>query len=181
MQHPYMLPPGHRAIPLSSLRYHEEERATPLLRARDPAATLMLDLQRDSVLTVTEETDLDLVLDAMFRLGIRVLMVVHEGALVGVVSLPDAQRPRPIDHATAGSIPARRPQVADVMVSSALVPSIDWHVIQQCTIADLAEIFSGSGAPYLLVLEDQGPKLSRVRGLVPRERLERRLTPRLAL
>jgi predicted transcriptional regulator len=176
MQHPYLLPLEHRAIPLSSLRYRGSEHGVaPLLRARDPAASIMVDLQRDSVLTVTEEVYVQVVLDVMFRLGIRLLPVVRENALVGVLSLQDAQQPNPNRSTVAKA--ACRLRVSDVMVPSALVPVIEWQTLQQCSVGDLAEIFTGSAAQYLVVLEDETPKLSRVRGLIARERLERQLNP----
>jgi CBS domain-containing protein len=183
MPQPYLLPPEHRAIPLASLRRHDHN-AAPALKANDPAVTVMVDFRRDPVLTVTEDMDVESALDGMFRLGVRVFLVVREGAVVGVLSIHDARR-----------VPAQRPAVAsggeramraaacdtvyvaDVMVPCTQAPAIDWLTLQQCRIRDLGEIFDGYGADYLLVLEDDTNVRSRVRGLMTRDRVERQLSP----
>ncbi len=166
MQHAYLLPLEHHAIPLASLRYPGRQ-TTPASRVSDPAASLMVDLQRDAVLTITEDIDLEMALDAMFRLGVRLFLVVRASAVVGVLSIEDLRRsqfPRSLQ------TEAMR-RVADVMVPCPQAPAIDWQTLQRCCIGDLAEIFGGCGAPYLMVLEDETPRCSRVRGLIPRERL----------
>lgn len=172
MQRPYLLPPEHRAVPLASLRYSESCNGSPLLlRTRDRASSLMVDLQRDCVVSVTEDFKLEAALDAMFRLGMRVLLVVRDDAVVGVLSLRDAQRLH-ISTLEPGKA-AVDSRVADLMATWSHVPAIDWVMLQQCCISDLAEIFAGSDSEYLVVLEDEGPRAIRVRGLITRERLDR--------
>lgn len=176
MQHPYLLPREHHAIPLAALRCRSHAgNASPALRPSDPAASIMVDLERDPFLTVTEDTDLERALDGMFRLGVRLFLVVRASTVVGVLSIQDARRPG----AHHGPLPesglVSRARVVDAMVPCAQVPAIDWRVLHQCSIGDLAEIFAGSGAQYLVVLEDETPRCSRLRGLVARERLDRSL------
>ncbi len=78
MQSLSALPSGHQAIPLQALR-HSEQSSHTRPRASDRAVGVMIDLQRDPVLTVTEEMDIEWVLDAMFRLGVRIVLVVRDG------------------------------------------------------------------------------------------------------
>jgi hypothetical protein len=166
MQRAYLLPLEHHAIPLASLRYPGRQ-TTPGSRVSDPAASLMVDLQRDAVLTITEDTDIEIALDAMFRLGARLFLVVRASAVVGVLSIQDVRRSQSVPSLRCEGI--RR--VADVMVPCPQAPAIDWLTLQRCCIGDLAEIFGGCGAQYLMVVEDETPKCSRVRGLIPRERV----------
>src|SRR5579862_4155809 len=91
MQQTFLLPREHQAIPLGALRGHNQG-ALPMLRSSDPAISAMLDFEHDSVLTVTEETDLETALDAMFRLGMRIFLVVRAAAVVGVLTLQGARR-----------------------------------------------------------------------------------------
>ena len=65
--------------------------------------------------------------------------------------------------------------VADVMVPAADMPAVDWQTIAEATVGDLVDIFEGSGAQHLVVLENETMDLSSVRGLIDRVRLERRL------
>jgi hypothetical protein len=55
------------------------------------------------------------------------------------------------------------------------VPAVDWQIIAGAQIRDLIEIFDGIGAQHMVVLENEKPNLSHVRGLVHRGRLERQL------
>jgi CBS domain-containing protein len=174
MQQPYLLPREHHAIPLGALRRrNRSDNSSAALRPNDPAVSVMVDLERDSFLTVTEDTDLERALDGMFRLGVRLFLVVRASAVVGVLSIQDARRPRAGHESGNGAV--SRSRVADAMIPCAQVPAIDWRVLHQCSIGDLAEIFAGSGAQYLVVLEDETPQCSRLRGLVARERLDRSL------
>jgi CBS domain-containing protein len=169
------LPREHQAIPLDALRSHHPG-GLPVLRRSDPAVSAMLDLEHEPVLTVTEQMDLEAALDAMFRLGMRIFLVVRATAVVGVLSLQEARRA----WSGAGeraSERARRLQVADVMVPWALAPAVDWAMLRQWSLGDLSEIFAGSETAYLIVLEDDLTSGSRLRGLIARERVERQLSP----
>jgi hypothetical protein len=57
---------------------------------------------------------------------------------------------------------------------------VDWQVVEEAQIRDLVDIFEGSGAQHLLVLENENAQLCAVRGLIHRERLERQLGTRWA-
>jgi CBS domain-containing protein len=172
MQPTFLLPREHQAIPLGTLRSHNQG-SLPLLRRTDPAVSAMLDFEHESVLTVTEETDLETALDAMFRLGMRIFLVVRSTAVVGVLTLPEVRRawaaPSPRD---SGCCQLR---VADAMIPCAQAPAVDWTMLQQWSLGDLSEIFAGTEADYLVVLEDDLITGSRLRGLVARERVERQL------
>ncbi len=133
----------------------------PSLKISDPAVHAMSDFQQDAAQTVGEEVQLECALDQMFRQGVRALVVVREGAVTGLLTLEQAQAA------------ARR--VAEAMTPVADVPAIDWQVIESSQVRDLVEIFEGSGAHHLVVVENDGANLARIRGLVDRDRLRRQL------
>ena len=164
MERPYLLPRESRAIPIAALRAHFP---APTLRIGDPAVRAMTDYRRDPLLIVTEEQAIEQVLDEMFRLGVRAFPVVREHVMTGLIT---------IEHAR--TVPGRTLRVLDVMTPASDVPAIDWQVIEEAHVRDLMEIFDGSGARHLVVLESQSPTLSSVRGLIHRERLERQLGTR---
>jgi hypothetical protein len=175
MQQTFLLPREHHAIPLGALRSHHPG-GLPLLRRSDPALSAMLDFEHEPVLTVTEEMDLESTLDAMFRLGMRIFLVVRGAAVVGVLTLQEARSAwaAPADRASQCT---RRLRVSEVMVPAALAPAVDWKMLQQWSLGDLSEIFAGSETHYLVVLEDDLASGSRLRGVIARERVERQLRP----
>ncbi len=147
----------------------------PQLKLNDPAVRAMNDFLSDPPLTVVEDIALEAVLDGMFRLGVRAMLVVRDRTVVGLITAEDARGSQlPRQHRGArgdGSFP----RVADVMTASFDVPAIDWQTLQESRISDLIEIFEGMRVGHLVVLQSESANLSTVRGLIHRDRLERQL------
>jgi len=135
------------------------------LRSSDPAVRGMTDFQRQPPLTATEDRDLDMTLDDMFRLGVRAFLVVRDLTVVGLVTAEDIRRAR-----RSGAT-----RVHEVMTAATDMPAIDWQTLQDSTIRDLMEIFEGASVHHLVVLESEDAQRAQVRGLVHRSRVERRL------
>ncbi|MGH8205264.1 MAG: CBS domain-containing protein [Steroidobacteraceae bacterium] len=181
MQRPYLFTSTRAAVPVASLRHHAH---APALKINDPAVRAMTDFQREPPLTVTEDMALEQVLDEMFRSGVRAMLVVRGSIVAGLITAENADdhgaaRPRR-GAAGAGLQPRRAARVADVMTPSADVPAVDWQTIEEAQVRDLVEIFEGSGAQHLVVLENEAADRSSVRGLILRGRLERQLGNRWA-
>lgn len=168
MDRPYLLPRERDPIAVGTLRHHGH---APALKISDPATRAMTDFKHDAVLTVTEDLALQEVLDEMFRFGVRAFLVVRERVVTGLITTEHARA----EHRAIRSGSLR---VVDVMTPSAQVPAIDWQVLQEAQVRDLVEIFEGSGAAHLVVLENESPLVASVRGLIHRERLERQLSGR---
>jgi len=175
MRATYLLPRELHATAVTSLR----QGTHGALKISDPAARVVTDFRRDTALTVTEDLALEFVFDEMFRLGARAFLVVREQVVTGLITAEHARADSTLERLRSrpGAVTDRL-RVADVMTASADVPAIDWRTIEVIRIGDLVEIFRGSGAQHLLVLEDEMPNLCRVRGLVHRVRLERQLGAR---
>jgi DeoR family transcriptional regulator, catabolite repression regulator len=159
VQRPYLLAPRRDATTIASLRHHTH---APPLKINDPAVRAMTDFQREPPLTVTEEMVLEQVLDEMFRSGVRAMLVVRGSLVTGLITAEHAEYSGP-------------QRVVDVMTPAMDVPAVDWQTIEDAQIRDLVEIFEGSGARHLVVLENDGADRSSVRGLIHRARLERQL------
>jgi hypothetical protein len=173
MHYPYLLPREGNSMPVASLRHH---RHAPPLKMDDPAARAMIDFQCVPPLTVTEDVVLEQALDEMFRLGVRAFLVVRERGVIGLVTVEHARGERRLEPLQDMRDEAHQGlRVADVMTLSAEVPAVDWQMIVGAQIRDLIEIFDGSGAQHMVVLENEVPNLSSVRGLIHRGRLERQL------
>ena len=133
----------------------------------------MSDFLDDPPRTIAEDAGLEEVVDLMFRLGVRVFLVVRDRSVIGLITAEDADAARRAHKGSGGT--AHEPRVVDVMTPAAEVPAIDWQTLQDSRISDLIEIFEGSGVRYLVVLQTETASWSTVRGLIQRQRLERQL------
>jgi hypothetical protein len=170
------------------------------LKLTDPAARAMSDFRREPVPQIAEELELPQALDMMFRQGVRASLVVREGRVTGLLAA-DQPRPTRLAAVQARTLASaqRAPRtlrsiaptdsvhhlpgplrVADAMTPAADLPAIDWQVIEDSQVRDLVEIFEGSGAHHLVVLENDSANCASIRGLVQRDRLERALGARWA-
>ena len=170
MNQAYLLAPQPSAIPALSPRLRPYP---PQLKPGDPAERAMNDFLHDPPRTVAQDAGLEEVIDHMFRLGVRAFLVVHDRSVIGLITAEHARDARRT--AAHGGAAVRDLRVADVMTPSHDVPAIDWQTLQDSRISDLIEIFEGSGVRYLVVLQTETSSWSTVRGLIHRQRLERRL------
>jgi hypothetical protein len=187
MNHRYFLPPRRDAVEAPSLRYPAY---APVLRVNDPATRAMTDFRQDAAPMVSEEVDLERALDEMFRVGTRAFLVLRESVVTGLLSAEQVQiaQGTAVNSRRSGTVngavlPAAFPvtlRVADIMTPAAQAPAVDWQVVEESLVRDLVDIFEGSGALHLLVLENENAQLAAVRGIIHRERLERQLGPRWA-
>jgi CBS domain-containing protein len=163
VQRPYLLAPEQHAAAVASLRHHPH---TPPLKISDPAVRAMTDFRREPPLIAAEDAAFEQALDEMFRLGVRALLVVRERAVTGLITT---------EHGDDAGPDAGMLCVADVMTPADEVPAVDWQTVADAQVRDLVEIFEGSGARHLMVLENEDAGRSSVRGLIHRGRLERQL------
>jgi CBS domain-containing protein len=133
----------------------------------------MSDFLDDPPRTIAEDAGLEEVVDLMFRLGVRVFLVVRDRSVIGLITAEDADAARRAHKRSGGT--AHEPRAVDVMTPAAEVPAIDWQTLQDSRISDLIEIFEGSGVRYLVVLQTETASWSTVRGLIQCQRLERQL------
>jgi predicted transcriptional regulator len=160
MKLPYLLAP-----PMMNARSSLRSRlSSPRLKPTDPAPRAMTDFLLDPPLTLNEDFRVREAVDQMFRLGVRAFLVSRERAVVGLMTAAEAVRSS-----------AQHLRVADAMTPTDDVPAIGWDTLGEARIADLIEIFDGTGVHHLLVLESHSATYSCVRGLIHRERMERQL------
>lgn len=170
MNPPFLLALQPSALPALSPRSRPHQ---PQLRQADPAVRAMSDFLDDPPRTIAEDAGLEEVVDHMFRLGVRVFLVVRDRSVIGLITAEDADAARRA-HRRRGDA-AHELRAVDVMTPALEVPAIDWQTLQESRICDLIEIFEGSGVRYLVVLQTETASWSTVRGLIHRQRLERQL------
>jgi CBS domain-containing protein len=146
------------------------------LRLRDAAVHTMTDFKSRIAITVGPDWQIDEALADMVRLGVRAMLVVKAGSVIGLVTSYDIEGTRPVLFAQPPHARRRDDiRVGDVMTKWADLPTVDWNTVQTATISDLLEIFSGVGVMHLLVVETDAQGAEAVRGLISRSRIERQL------
>ena len=146
------------------------------LRLRDAAVRTMTDFKSRIAITVGPDWQIDEALADMERLGVRAMLVVKAGSVIGLVTSYDIEGKRSVQFAQPPHARRREDiRVGDVMTKWEDLPTLDWHTLETATIADLLEIFSGVGVMHLLVVETDAQGEEAVRGLISRSRIERQL------
>jgi len=149
--------------------------AARLPRLNDAAAQVMTEFASGGARTVSEDCGLEAAQDEMFRWGARALLVLRGDCVVGVVTADGiaAERRAYVDGLDAD--PGAR--VDDLMTQVDEVPAIEWQTVLDATVRDVAEMFQGTGAQILIVVETETATEARVRGIFERSRLERQFGP----
>jgi CBS domain-containing protein len=146
------------------------------LRLRDAAVHAMTDFKSRIAITVGPDWQIDEALTDMMRLGVRAMLVVRAGSVLGLVTSYDIEGTRSVQFAQPPYARRREDiRVGDVMTQWADLPTVEWNTVQTATIADLLEIFCGVGVMHLVVVETDAKGAEAVRGLISRSRIERQL------
>jgi CBS domain-containing protein len=146
------------------------------LRLRDAAVHALTDFKSRIAITVGPDWQIDEALADMVRLGVRAMLVVRSGSVIGLVTSYDIEGKRSVQFAQPPHARRREDiRVGDVMTKWEDLPTLEWGTVQTATISDLLEIFSGVGVMHLLVVETDARGDEAVRGLISRSRIERQL------
>jgi CBS domain-containing protein len=142
---------------------------------------LMTDLAAEAPHVVTPERRIDDALGDMIAFGVRLLLVVRDGDVVGVVTSYDIMGERPIqflhDPLRSGT-PLRH---ADIQTGDIMTPIEDAHPLRYqwvsgATVREVVALFRARSDTHLLVVEDgTQPGEVIVRGIFSRTRLERQV------
>jgi CBS domain-containing protein len=173
VNHPYLLATPASPLATRSLRLRPLQ---PRLVASDPAVRAMNDFLENPPRTIADDTGIELIIDEMFRLGVRAFLVVREASVIGVLTAEDASAAREARRATLRKgVAGLEPRAVDIMTPTHDVPAIDWQTVQDARISDLLEIFEATDVRYLVVIQTETANWCTVRGLIYRRRLERQL------
>ena len=152
-----------------------------------PARELMTDFERTPPLTVAPSRHIDAALQDMVVGGVRSLLVVDEGELLGLVTAADLQGEKPIQFLQSpmcSSFPCKHSdvQVGDVMTPLYQLTTLDDATLHRTTAGEVLALLQLENLTHVLVMQSSGSGDCSVRGVFSRTRLERSLTatPRTA-
>lgn len=171
-----------RKVDAASLRIRAPRPNDTARRSTDvPARELMTDFERTSPLTVSPARHIDAALQDMVVGGVRSLLVVEEGQLLGFVTAADLQGEKPIQFLQSPyceSYPCKHADVhvRDVMTPLADLTLLDHATLDSVTAGDVLTLLRLENLSHLLVMQATVSGERSVRGVFSRTRLERSLT-----
>jgi len=157
--------------------------AAPVLPPTAPALEAMTDLATEAAHVVAPDRRIDEALHDMIAFGVRLLFVVDDHDVLGVITSYDITGERPIqflqDPFRSGK-PHRHVDVtvADIMTPVGEIRPLRLGWVAGATTADVAALFGSRPDTHLLVAEDEPGGGVVLRGIFSRTRLERQLDGR---
>ena len=144
------------------------------------ALTLMTDFTRECPAVVSLDRHINDALQDMIRAGVRALLVLEEGRVLGLITSYDIQGERPIVFLQSpaclqDTCEHHEVRVADIMTPVEQLPVLDMRIVQSACVGDVVETFKTSDYTHLVVIETQHGGTCRVCGLISRTWLERQL------
>ena len=170
-----------RRVDATSLRIRAPQPKDTTRRSTDvPARELMTDFERTTPLTVSPDRHIDAALQDMVVGGVRSLLVVEDGQLLGFVTAADLQGEKPIQFLQSPyceSYPCKHADVhvRDVMTPLAELTLLDHAALERVTAGDVLTLLRLEGLSHLLVMQAAVAGERSVRGVFSRTRLERSL------
>lgn len=154
--------------------------AAPPLPSTAPALDAMTDLASEAAHVVTSGRQIDEALRDMIAFGVRLLLVVHDHDVLGVITSYDITGERPIQFLQdpfRSGVPHRHADVtvADIMTPVSEIRPLRLAWLAGATVADVAALFRSRPDTHLLVAEDEPGGGVAIRGIVSRSRLQRQL------
>ncbi len=152
----------------------------PPLSPGAPALEAMTDLATAAAHVVTPGRQIDEALRDMVALGVRLLLVMDDHDLLGVITASDIIGERPIQFLQdpfASGKPLRHADVTveDIMTPVAELRPLRLAAVASASVADVAALFRSRPDSHLLVADDGPSGRMVIRGILSRRRLERRL------
>jgi CBS domain containing-hemolysin-like protein len=150
------------------------------LTRSSPGVRAMTDFSAETPVCVFPGRHIDDALQDMIRAGIRSLLVVDDGAVLGLITAADILGTRPIQflqNPLCESHPCRHQdvRVSDIMTPWAQLRLMDYYRVTAASAGDLADQLRDSDTTHILVIERAADNTIHVRGLLSRTRLLRQL------
>jgi CBS domain-containing protein len=160
-------------------------RVTPVMtpvRPTAPALEVMTDLAKEAPHIVEPDRPIDDALHDMIGFGVRLLLVVRDGDVVGLITSYDIMGERPIQFLQdpfASGKPHRHSdiKVADIMTSISDAHPLRLSWVAVATVGEVATLFKNCLETHLLVVDEEPRGGAVVRGIFSRTTLERQLGP----
>jgi CBS domain-containing protein len=157
-----------------------QEGPTALLTDPDPATSVLTDFTKSRPRTVEPGRKIDAALQEMIEAGVRMLLVMEQGHLTGLITAYEIQGQKPLQF--LGGSDCIHPQcrhedieVADIMTPVGDLPVLRLGDVRKARIGDILETFRESRKTHLLVVDQRDGFKNEIRGLISLTEIERQL------
>ena len=170
-----------RRVDAASLRIRAPRPNDTARRSTDvPARELMTDFESTTPLTIDPGRHVDAALQDMVVGGVRSLLVVENGQLLGFVTAADLQGEKPIQFLQSPYCESWPCTHSDVHVRDVMTPLQDLTLLDHATLdsvtaGDVLTLLRLEAITHLLVMQSTVSGECSVRGVFSRTRLERSL------
>ena len=142
----------------------------------DPAALVMTDFRLAPPITVPEHRMIDEALRDMVRFGVRALLVMRDDGVTGLITSYDIQGERPLQFLQGTTFTRHEEiEVGHIMTPWEQVPMVEWSMLEAARVSDVLEIFAGTAATHLVVVETPSIGAATVRGMLSRSQTQRQV------
>lgn len=158
-----------------------ESAAAVSLAPHAPAMRAMTDFSHEYPVVVAADRPIDDALHDMISIGVRALIVVEDGQVLGLITAADVLGERPLQFLRTPACEHGQCRHSDILVRDIMAPwsglrTLPYAWVRDATVADVVTELLAADVTHLLVLEDN-PNAggAALRGLFSRTRLERHL------
>ncbi len=133
----------------------------------DPAEVVMTDFKKVSPITIEPIVNIDMALEKMKTVGVRLLFVTDENDnIAGVITSYDIQGEKPIKYSQEHNINHNRIRVKMMMIPLEQIPALDIDFVRQSLVRHIVTTIQGLDRPHALVIEfDHQNNQQKIRGM----------------
>jgi hypothetical protein len=141
-----------------------------------PAIEVMTDFTVVNPVTIEPFFSLELALDRMKTMGVRLLLVTDEHDYInGIITSYDLQGEKPVRYAEATGIGHREINVGMIMTPITDTPAVDLDYVKQSLVRHIINSMKQLDRPHMLVVETTGTNRRHIRGLFSTSQIGRLL------
>ena len=128
----------------------------------NPALDVMTDLKRVRAFTIEPDASIDDASLTMTRRAIRLLFVVEDGEVIGLITCTDIKSEKPVLFMQTRGVNRADIEVRDIMTPSAQLEAIGIHDVERASVGNIVATLRKAGRQHALVVDSlQGQQIIR--------------------
>jgi hypothetical protein len=149
----------------------------PSVTMDDPAVSVMTDLEKLKVVTITPDVPIDEALSRMIHAQVRMLIVVDKDQqMIGLITARDIMGERPLSYSSRERVPRQAIKVGDIMRSGTEIQVMALADVVDARVGDVVASLKEHGHQHGLVVQrDRAKDADRVRGIFSLVKIGRQL------
>ena len=165
-------------LPLGqNVTYHRPE-STTLSRVRldDSALSVMTDLTKVTAVTIAPGTSMNVAAQRMRQRGVRMLLVVENDVIVGLITATDLQSEKPMQFIQRYGGTRNDIMVRDIMTPAAKLEVLCFDDVERAQVGNIVATLEAAGRQHALVVDRlQGNGPQQLRGIFSAAQIARQL------